>query len=1280
VKATTAGSNLRQASGLGRILRGAFATRGDALAAKGSGASAAGHRLPLAFLLVLVVAMALAPQASAITTHVREDDFGPANQPVFTTPQSVAVDQSAGDVIVMEAGKGPNPENPSDPVVPPSIQRFNADGTPDNFSALGTNLIDGKGGADLTPQDGLIFGEASQTQIAIDNSGGATDGNIYVTQHSPDGSGLPSAINIFSSAGAYLGQLTAAGATQFSEACGVAVDSSGAVYVGDRGAGIHKFVPAANPPVNGDHAVTFTTVANPCALAAGVGPTAGFLFAVSNDPPVGENQHAGPISKIDSGTGELKYVVSPSLYTTVTVDPGTGHVYGASDPTVREFDASGVASATEISNFSTFNLIKGLAVRGSTGKVYLNRSGLDLKLEVFSELITLPNVTTGSATAIAPTSATLNGTINPDGVELTECKFEYGKLANPGYESSVACAQSPAAIGSGTADVPVSADISGLDLGARYRFRLVATNADGTAKGGESTFKLQSTPVIGGTWSTDVVFTEATLHAQINPEGFPTTYVLEWGSTPAYGNIAGEGPVGSDKVDHVVSDLIDGLTPGTTYHFRVVTTNAIGTVTGPDITFTTYEPFAPETNCANQVFRGGGAARLPDCRAYELVTPIDKGGGDIVSGCNGNCIRAAFHQTSTDGEKITYTSSTAFGDQVSSIFANQYIASRGPDGWTSHGINAPQGTTIFDPFIEAFQEMESRYEAFTADLSSGWLRGYDKVPLTSTGLPNKMNLYRRDNLTDTYEALTINEPIGPASPILGYFPDEQAEVQGMSDDGSHSVFFARAALTPNASSGENRQLYEYFDGQLELVSLLPDETASTRDASVGAYDQHDLTYGYRASHRPNAVSDDGSRIFWTAASPSSFGGDEGDLYVRIDGERTVAVSEGGARYVNAAPDGSKTLYIEGGTTGNGSLYLFDVDSETRTLIATGVYGEAAGASEDLSHIYFASTDVLDGGAQAGRPNLYLSQNGTLRFIATLPSNEEPSSLGTSPFHLNPIRHASRVTPDGRYLAFQSEGSLTGYDNLDAITGEPATEVYRYDAVADRLDCVSCNPSGSRPIGNPLPHPYTVPSAKFFTLQWAAASLPTEESSSYSSNVLSDDGDFVFFNSYDPLLPGDTNGAQDVYEWRAAGVNGCQRPDGCLALISTGESPEDSEFVDASASGREVFIRTSSSLLAQDPGLVDIYSARIGGGFPPPPSSPACVGDACQSIPAAPRDPTPASATFRGAGDPKNAKSRRRCQTRRTKAGKQRSKASKQSSRAKRKALKRCRRGQRRAGR
>ncbi|HZE16478.1 MAG TPA: hypothetical protein VE197_12620, partial [Mycobacterium sp.] len=296
---------------------------------------------------------------------------------------------------------------------------------------------------------------------------------------------------------------------------------------------------------------------------------------------------------------------------------------------------------------------------------------------------------------------------------------------------------------------------------------------------------------------------------------------------------------------------------------------------------------------------------------------------------------------------------------------------------------------------------------------------------------------------------------------------------------------------------------------------------------------------------------------------------------------------------------------------------------------------------DLSHVYFVSEEALATGATYGEPNLYLDDEGALTLVRTLPVADGTNHAYFSPSVASPlpIMRATRVSPDGRYFAFQSTGNLTGYDNTDAVTGESDLEVYLYDAEAGKLTCVSCNPSGARPEGQPQLPPYAPPRVGT-TMFRAAAWLPTWETSVYAPNALMANGGRVFFNSFDPLVPQDVNGAQDVYEWEAPGTGRCAeasptfsaQDEGCVSLISSGESPQKSEFLDASANGRDVFFETSASLLPQDPGLIDVYDAREGGGFPQPFHTAACEGETCQNTPAAPNDPTPGSATYKGPGN------------------------------------------------
>ena len=282
------------------------------------------------------------PPSDRDETHPFLEAFGAAAQPSFSAAEGLAVKQSSGDLYVIDQGAV-------------TVSRFHADGTPDDFSALGTNVIDGQGSGD-GGAGGLSFASPGEVQVAVDDSGTATDGDIYVTQI---GKHL---IDVFSSTGAYLGQLTASSEGNFGEPCGVAVDSAGAVYVGDYSGKIHKFVPAANPPVTADNTANFS-YPSACTLAAGAGPTAGFIFA---------DTYGGELAKLDSSTGEVKYTVASGVKT-VSVDPASGHVYALKGSELEELDASGAGSASTVSSTPVNG--RGVAIRGSNAHVFISKVG-----------------------------------------------------------------------------------------------------------------------------------------------------------------------------------------------------------------------------------------------------------------------------------------------------------------------------------------------------------------------------------------------------------------------------------------------------------------------------------------------------------------------------------------------------------------------------------------------------------------------------------------------------------------------------------------------------------------------------------------------------------------------------------------------------------------------------------------------------------------------------------------------------------------------------------------
>ncbi len=774
-------------------------------------------------------------------------------------------------------------------------------------------------------------------------------------------------------------------------------------------------------------------------------------------------------------------------------------------------------------------------------------------------------------------------------------------------------------------------------------------------------------PEIKAQYAVSVTTKGAVLRAQINPRFWAdTTYYVQYGTAPcsAGGCKARPAPPGASLTTKSINAFLTtagvflpDLQPDTTYYYRFVTQSSgsnheevmgVGGKPGEpgaEATFKTFALAGPVNgNCPNSSFRTGPSERLPDCRAYEMVSPLDKNNADIVTQLTLAGFTTSLNQSSDSGESFTYSSGTAFGNPGGASFVAQLLANRSPSGWISDGLAPPRTRSVVDP-----APLDNEFKAFSKDLCLAWLRTEFDPPLAPGGVEGYRNLYRRDNCGSgkgAFKALTTVEP-----PHIEKVVNESyvgLQFLGASADGSRSIFVAPDNLPgTDAPPNENQrlQLYEHSeDGQLRFVCILPSGNPTGQACYAGTATE---AFGgrLREGSFQNAISVDGERIFWTDAS----GVGPGRIFVRFVDEpksRRVSQSATGAkaRFWGAAADGSRAIFaiedIEFPLQDE-NLYSFDVDGDDATLVAGSVKG-VLGVNEDATHVYFVSTEALAGAggnsegdeAVPGQMNLYLYEEGVgSSFIGIPLSNDELTTQKITAITKSPFFHTSRVSPDGRHAAFMSTAPLTGYDNTDAVSGKTDAEVFLYDADEDELRCASCNPTKARPTGVDLRTIYFVN-----TELWAAARIPGWETPFFASRALSADGNRLFFESFEALAPRDTNGVADVYQWEAPGSGDCDVGDpsfgeeagGCVELISSGESPRSSTFLDADPSGSNVFIATLGSLVPPDYGLVDVYDARVGGGFAYPKPEPPCEGEACQSPPAPPEEQTPSSATLEGA--------------------------------------------------
>ncbi len=781
-------------------------------------------------------------------------------------------------------------------------------------------------------------------------------------------------------------------------------------------------------------------------------------------------------------------------------------------------------------------------------------------------------------------------------------------------------------------------------------------------------------PVVESEWVTEVSSSSAQLAAEIDPGGGETTYHFEYGTTESYGHSTPESlSIGSEESGHQVAVHVQSLQAATVYHYRVVASNSsspVGGTPGPDQTFTTH--------------RTGEAVVLPDARQWELVSPPVKTGGNILPANEESFIQAA-----DNGDAISYTSflSPLEANPAGFAVADQAFSWRGATGWSSRDINAPHETATG---IVAGNGGE--YKFFSSDLSLALLEPFGDGHPPLSAMASERTMYVRNDAPlapETSEQALYGEAEAqaPAGSHVGYLPlVTPADVpsgtkfggrfpfgvkfDGASPDMTHVIIDSEVGLTAKAAAAGIGGLYEWSGGQPQLVSVLPGASEEPVNGGLGAGEE-----GAR-----NAVSTDGSRVVWST----------GNLYMRdtVRGETLQldaaeagcgVCGNGGGQLQFASSDGSKVFFTDynqllaGPSKSGNDLYECEIVenagklacdlTDLAPLTSSGdaaVLSPIIGASDDGAYVYIVAEGVHAEGASIPH-SLYVlhDSNGawTTRLIAKL-------SEGDAPDWTRLTEMPARVSPDGRYLVFMSQRSLTGYDNLDANSSQPDEEVYLYHAETSgsgqlepgHLICASCDPSGARPVGAQAESP---PKQLINDIGiWPpgtglAADVPGwvgirgRRMPRYQPRYLSDSGR-LFFNGVDPLVSQAANGVADVYEYEPVGVGGCTNmsptfgvaSNGCVVLVSAASSGEESVFLDASENGDDVFFLTSVRLADLDLDTAfDVYDAHVCSVsvpcqaavvFPPPCST----ADSCRAAPMV--QPAifgaPSSATFSGAGN------------------------------------------------
>jgi hypothetical protein len=622
--------------------------------------------------------------------------------------------------------------------------------------------------------------------------------------------------------------------------------------------------------------------------------------------------------------------------------------------------------------------------------------------------------------------------------------------------------------------------------------------------------------------------------------------------------------------------------------------------------------------CPNEAVRSEqGATRLPDCRAYEQVTPVYKNG-------NGRWNNPA--AVSSDGSSLLFGSKDVFAAAQGSPAANglHYSMRRTESGW----VTTPQDPPVseYEPYIEQIVSADAVFELLGGTSADG-----------RSTLWAERELARPDSVVDYYirradgSIADIGPIFAPGTPdsSLHVASVVQAPLVGISADASH-VLFTLGGTIQWPSAEEGQALYEYIGtGNTEpLLVGVDDKGHQISRCGTGLGVGSSSAYLGRLKSSHDAMSVDGKTVFFTAdacgASPSV-----NEIFARIDngepGAHTIAISEpskadcsacdteagvlAGASFEGASENGEKVLFSTGQPLldGAGGLYEYDASApagEKVRLVAPG--GSVIEISEDGSHVYFSSANVLSMApnyegqyAQPGYDNTYVYDTQT----------------GQTSFLTDAVVKTPDVTPDGRFMVFTSASDLTPDDTSSA------EQVFEYEAPTEAhpaglLIRVSIGQAGFNHNGNTNVYGASFQSAE------AAAEFIDVKKGSYSSALystyrwVSADGQYVFFESADGLTPQALPGLVSVYEYH----------DGVVSLISDGhditkvtgfagiggELVSSVRLIGTDASGGDVFFTTADSLVPQDTDdNIDVYDARIGGGFPAPPAPPTCSGDACQ---------------------------------------------------------------------
>ena len=985
------------------------------------------------------------------------------------------------------------------------------------------------------------------------------------------------------------------------EVCNVALNPTDVCKAGSSGTGVGEFSSANFGPlyVAADSAgVIYTTEENRAQSFTPSGST--FVPAVFVSAALAGGQGFRTVAAGSANHVFIKQVfpAGSSICPDGAPNPREEHRVIEVDSTGALIDVHGVCSGV--------HSYYGLAENSASGDLYMDGQQGQGEDPAPRGVVILGESSspTSAIDAVTPNTggATLELTLNPNGPlpvypnrPSTSYQVEYKRAIDSTWTKF-----GPAIdIGGGFADTHVTRNLGGLDAHTVYDVRVAAVKS-GVAPGIDTaTFEtLPIAPTIDAFSATGVTATSADLNASINAHGEATTYYFEYGTTAEYGLKTEEAPLGESLDPEPVQEHIENL-DSVVYHFRVVATNAFGTVTSKDQTFTYLPPPCPNEAVRQQM----GSAYLPDCRAYELVSPSNAGNVELL-----NSVNVAPYATSPARFGFYGRYGALPGTNPTLSGFDSYVATRTATGWE---------TTY--PGIPGSQNPASAFGGAAPDLSK-FIFFYGEGEYLGGG---NGRVSRAPWVYDYRGA-----PLGRWPSNLDSIPGGDT-VRGAfqpSPDFSHLIFSSNnidfdpqgEGLTTAPGSAYD---YDVETGTTTLISIAPNGGPIQQEPGVLTDTSEFIRFGHQSFLKTvpfnPAVSTDGSHVVMTTAGTLTSGGPT-RIYMRANGVTYDLTRGQYGRYVGMVSDGTKVFFTTDAQLASVNspqdsdqstdLYMWSEQGDTLTRVSTGDAGTgntdacvapwttlcgvapviSGGVDTDYpiaterGDVYFYSPELLDGtenGVEAAQ-NLYVYRDGETKFVAALKGD------GSMP------ATAFQVSSDGAHAALITRSRLTAYDNAGF------SEMYSVDPESGEVLCVSCIPSG-----NPPTHHVQGSATGFF---------------------MSDDGR-TFFSTRDALVAQDTNEGGDVYEY----VEG--RPQ----LISSGTNEthinqqsaqiEDTTLAAVSADGVNVYFATFDTLVPQDENgpFRKFYVARTNGGFPVAPYRAPCeAADECHGPASTPPAPPP----------------------------------------------------------